>query len=53
MKSALAADARRALLAANQRLTPEERLNAFVAQMMLELHRAGQRLRAPAREPGA
>lgn len=55
MQSKLAADARRALLAASQRLTPEERLNAFLAhsRLMLELRRAGERLRVPAREPGA
>jgi hypothetical protein len=55
MQSKLATDARRALLAASQRLTPEERLNAFLAhsRLMLELCRAGERLRAPAREPGS
>jgi hypothetical protein len=53
MESKLATDARRALLAANQRLTPAERLNAFLAhsRLMLELHRAGERLRVPARQP--
>jgi hypothetical protein len=44
-----------ALLAANQRLTPEERLDAFLAysRLMLELHRAAERLRVVTREPGA
>ena len=52
MESKLATDARRALLAASQRLTPEERLNAFLAhsRLMLELHEAGKRLRTPAQE---
>jgi len=52
MSSKLATDARRALVAANQRLTPEQRLNAFLAhsRLMLELHRAGQRLRSPPKE---
>jgi hypothetical protein len=55
MESKLATQARRALLAANQRLTPEERLSAFLAhsRLMLELHRAGQRLRASGQEPDA
>jgi hypothetical protein len=55
MVSKLARDARRMLLAASQRLTPEQRLDAFLAhsRLMLELHRAGRRLRAPARESDA
>jgi hypothetical protein len=42
-----------ALIAATQRLTPEQRLNAFRAhcQLMMELYTAGHQLRAPARRP--
>ena len=55
MESKLATDARRALLAASQRLTAEERLNAFLAhcRLIAELHDAGKRLRLPPQEtPG-
>jgi hypothetical protein len=48
MESKLANEARLALLAAARCLTPEQRLNAFLAhcQLMMELHAAGQKLRA-------
>jgi hypothetical protein len=48
MESKLANEAKLALLAAARRLTPEQRLNAFLAhsQLMMELHAAGQKLRA-------
>jgi hypothetical protein len=38
------------LVAANQRLSPEERLNAFLthSRLMMELYKAGQAARAPA-----
>ena len=38
------------LVAANQRLPPEERLNAFLthSRLMMELYTAGQAARAPA-----
>jgi hypothetical protein len=47
MHSKLAQDARLAAIAATQLLTPEERLNAFLAhcQLMMELHAAGESLR--------
>jgi hypothetical protein len=39
------------LLAANQRLTPEERLNAFLthSRLMMELYQAGQAARRPSK----
>jgi hypothetical protein len=47
MQSKLAQEARLAAIAATQRLTPEERLNAFLehCQLMMELHEAGENLR--------
>jgi hypothetical protein len=55
MESKLANEAKLALIAAARRLTPEERLNAFLAhcQLMMELHAAGQKLRSMARKPRA
>jgi hypothetical protein len=43
MNSRLALQAKAELLAATQRLTPEERLNAFLrhCRLMMELRRAG------------
>jgi hypothetical protein len=37
------------LVAANQRLSPEERLNAFLthSRLMMELYKAGQAVRTP------
>lgn len=48
MESKLAKEARLALLADARRLTPEQRLNAFLAhcQLMMELYAAGQKIRA-------
>jgi hypothetical protein len=47
MESKVAKDAERALVEATQRLTPEERLNAFLAhcRLVMELFEAGQRAR--------
>ena len=47
MKSKLAEASKRELLEADQRLTPEERLEAFLehSQLMVELYDAGQKLR--------
>ena len=47
MDSKVAQKAREALLADTQRLSPEERLNAFLAhcQLMAALYEAGQQLR--------
>ena len=47
MQSKLAQEARLAVIAATQLLTPEERLNAFLehCQLMMELHEAGENLR--------
>jgi hypothetical protein len=53
MESKLANEAKLALLAATRRLTPEQRLNAFLAhcQLMMELYAAGQKLRAAPEKP--
>jgi len=53
MESKLANEAKLALLTATRRLTPEQRLNAFLAhcQLMMELYAAGQKLRAAAEMP--
>jgi hypothetical protein len=47
MRSKLAELARRELREADQRLTPEERLEAYVehCQLLVELYDAGQKLR--------
>jgi hypothetical protein len=51
MESKLATAAKNALLATSQRLTPEERLNAFLAhsRLMMELQVAGLKLREAAK----
>jgi hypothetical protein len=51
MESKLARDARQALIAATQRLTPEERLQAFLrhSRLMMALYRAGQQIRSDER----
>ena len=48
MESKVAKDAQRSLLEAMQRLTAEERLNAFLThcRLMMDLQRAGQQMRA-------
>ncbi len=48
MESLIAKQAELALVEATQRLTPEERLNAFLThcQLMMELYEAGQKARA-------
>lgn len=48
MESKLANDAKLALLVAARSLSPEQRLNAFLAhcQLMMELYAAGQKLRS-------
>ena len=47
MQSKLAEQAERALIEATQRLSPEERLNAFLVhcRLMMELYEAGQQAR--------
>jgi hypothetical protein len=52
MESKLAEEAKLALLVATQRLTPEQRLNAFLAhcQLVMELHQAGRQLRSAPRQ---
>lgn len=54
MDSKLAREAKRASLAANQKLSPEQRLNAFLAhsRLVVALFEAGKRLRAEARRSG-
>ena len=51
MDSKLAEDAELALIEATQRLSPEERLNAFLShcRFMTELYEAGQALRSGTR----
>ena len=48
MESKVAKEAERALVEATQRLSPEERLNAFVAhcRLVVELYEAGQKARS-------
>jgi hypothetical protein len=48
MESKVAKEARLALLADARRLTPEQRLNAFLAhcQLVMELYAAGQHIRS-------
>jgi hypothetical protein len=55
MESKLAAQAKRSLLDANQRLTPSQRLEAYVVhcRLMFDLYDAGRRARVkPARPRG-
>ena len=53
MESKLANQAKLSRLAAARRLTPEQRLNAFLAhcQLIMELHAAGQKLRSATEKP--
>jgi len=46
MESKVAKEAERALIEATQRLSPEDRVRAFLShsRLVLKLHRAGQRL---------
>jgi hypothetical protein len=55
MHSKIATEAKAALLAATQKLTPENRLNAFLEQcrLMMELHHSGRELRSRPRHFGA
>ncbi len=48
MESKLAKEAERALIDATQRLSPEERVNAFLThcRLVMELYDAGQKMRA-------
>jgi hypothetical protein len=48
MKSKLAEEAEQALIEATQKLSPEERLNAFLehCQLVMELYEAGKKIRA-------
>jgi hypothetical protein len=50
MESKLALQAKSALLAATQRMSPEQRLDAFLmhCQLMMELRLAGQRIQPAA-----
>ncbi len=50
MESKVAKDAERALVEATQRLSPEERLNAYLAhcRLIVELFEAGQKVHGPA-----
>ncbi len=48
MESKIAKEAERALIEATQRLSPEERLNAYLqhCRLMMELYEAGLRMRS-------
>jgi hypothetical protein len=48
MESKLAKDAERSLIEATQRLSPEERLNAYLehCRLVMEIYEAGQRIRS-------
>jgi hypothetical protein len=48
MESKIAKEARLALIADAKRMTPEQRLNAFLAhcQLMMELHASGVQMRS-------
>jgi hypothetical protein len=49
MESKLAKVAERALIEATQKLSPEERLNAFLehCRLVTQLYEAGQKIRTP------
>jgi hypothetical protein len=53
MESKLAREAKSALLAATQRMSPEQRLDAFLmhSQLMMELRRAGKMVQPAPRLP--
>jgi hypothetical protein len=53
MESKLAQEAKEALIAATQRLSAEERLNAFLAhsRLTVALFQAGEQLRSESRQP--
>jgi hypothetical protein len=53
MESKVAKDAERALVEATQRLSPEERLNAFLAhcRLVMELYEAGQKAQSRSAQP--
>lgn len=55
MESKLANEAERALIEATQRLSPEERLNSFLAhcRLIMELHEAGQKLQGSQPRPAS
>jgi hypothetical protein len=48
MESKVAREAERALIEATQRLSPEERLNAFLehCRLVVQLYEAGERMRS-------
>jgi hypothetical protein len=48
MESKLAKEAEQALIEATQRLSPEDRLNAFLThcELVMDLYETGQRMRA-------
>jgi hypothetical protein len=52
MESKLAREAKEALIAATQRLSAEERLNAFLAhsRLMVALFQAGEQIRSESRQ---
>ncbi len=55
MDSRRANEADRALIETARRLTPEERLNAFLVhcRLLAELYQAGEQIRAQEQRPGS
>ena len=55
MESKLAREAKQDLIAATQRLSAEERLNAFLAhsRLIVALYQAGKRIRSASRQTGS
>lgn len=55
MQSKLAQDAERAMIEAIRLMSPEERLNAFLAhcELMMELFQAGRQVRAASEQPSS
>jgi len=53
MESKIAKEAERSLIEATQRLSPEERLNAYLehCRLVMELYEAGQRMRSQSSPP--
>jgi hypothetical protein len=53
MESKIAKEAERSLIEATQRLSPEERLNAYLehCRLVMELYEAGQRIRSQSSPP--
>jgi hypothetical protein len=53
MESKVAKEAEKSLVEATQKLSPEERLNAFLehCRLVTQLYEAGQKIRSPGTSP--